>query len=441
MNTKIFSCLAAAALALGFSACSDDDWNPKTSNEGQLSLKSMALEVVDAQKDIETNKGRASADDTSSFLVEIYDAQGALAYNWTYSSMPEIVTLPVGDYTVKAYSHKVQKAEWEGRYYEGSRSFKIENNKITEIEPVVCKFANIAVTIKFDDKLKEAMADDAKVTVIANDEGSLEFGKNETRTGYFQYVDASMTLIATFSGKVQGYDEEIRVPLTDIEAGQHRIITFTLKKGDPTVPGESGTISPDQGFNVDYTMEKVDIDGNVTVEEDPADNVVDRPVHEDPKVDPEDPDKPNPPVDPSDNPEKYIQVKSDDVHFADEDSTPNPVVAGNNYVVNIHSEKGVKNLLVKIESTSASFIQSVGELMPTEFDLANPDTDEYPELGDALASIGLKVKGDVLDQTDVPFDITGLVPLLAGFPGTHTFSITVVDAAGNKVSKSIVFKS
>lgn len=56
MNTKIFSCLAAAALALGFSACSDDDWNPKTSKEGQLSLKSMALEVVDAQKDIETKK-------------------------------------------------------------------------------------------------------------------------------------------------------------------------------------------------------------------------------------------------------------------------------------------------------------------------------------------------------------------------------------------------
>lgn len=439
MNTKIFSCLAAAALALGFSACSDDDWNPKTSNEGQLSLKSMALEVFDAQKDIETNKGRASADDTSSFLVEIYDAQGALAYNWTYSSMPEIVTLPVGDYTVKAYSHKVQKAEWEGRYYEGSRSFKIENNKITEIEPVVCKFANIAVTIKFDDKLKEAMADDAKVTVIANDEGSLEFGKNETRTGYFQYVDASMTLIATFSGKVQGYDEEIRVPLTDIEAGQHRIITFTLKKGDSTVPGESGTISPDQGFNVDYTMEKVDIDGNVTVEEDPADNVVDRPGHEDPKEDPDEPDKPNPPVDPSDNPEKYIQVTSDDVSF----DKPNPVVNGNNYVVNIHSEKGVKNLLVKIDSDNENFLTSVGQLMPTEFDLANPDTAEYPDLGEALASIGLKVKDDVLGQNDVPFDITGLVPLLAGsdFSGTHTFSITVVDAAGNKVSKSIVFKS
>ena len=437
MNTKIFSCLAAAALALGFSACSDDDWNPKTSKEGQLSLKSMALEVVDAQKDIETNKGRASADDTSSFLVEIYDAQGALAYNWTYSAMPEIVTLPVGDYTVKAYSHKVQKAEWEGRYYEGSRAFKIENNKITEIEPVVCKFANIAVTINFDDKLKEVMADDAKVTVIANDEGSLEYGKNETRTGYFQYIDASMTLIATFTGKVQGYDEEIRVPLTDVEAGQHRIITFTLKKGDPTVPGESGTISPDQGINVDYSMEKVDIDGNVTVEEDPADGVVDRPGHEDPKVDPEDPDKPNPPVDPSDDPEKFIQVTSDDVSF---DET-NPVVKGNSYVVNIHSEKGVKNLLVKIESTSTSFIQSVGELMPTEFDLANPDTPENPDLGEALASIGLKVKDDVLDQNDVPFDITGLVPLLAGFPGTHTFSITVVDAAGNKVSKSIVFQS
>jgi len=439
MNTKIFSCLAAAAVALGFSACSDDDWTPKTSKEGQLNLKSMAVEVVDAQKDIESVKGRASAADLGSFLVEIYDAQGAMAYNWTYASMPEIVTLPVGSYTVKAYSHKVQKAEWEGRYYEGSRSFKIENGKITEIEPVVCKFANIAVSVKFDDKLKAVMDDAAKVTVIANDEGSLEYGKNETRTGYFQYIDASMTLIATFTGKVQGYDEEITVPLTDIEAGQHRIIKFTLKSGDPTVPGESGTISPDQGINVDYSMETVDIDGNVTVGEDPADGVVDRPGKEDPKVDPDDPDNPNPPVDPSDDPEKYIQVTSSDVSF----DAVNPVVNGNSYVVNIHSEKGVKNLLVKIESDNADFIKSVGDLMPQEFDLANPDTPEYPDLGDALSSIGLKVKDEVLGKNDVPFDITGLVPLLANpnFSGTHTFSITVIDAAGNKIAKSIVFQS
>lgn len=437
MNTKIFSCLAAAAVALGFSACSDDDWNPKTSKEGQLSLKSMALEVVDAQKDVESVKGRASADNIGSFLVEIYDAQGALAYNWTYAAMPEIVTLPVGDYTVKAYSHKVAKAEWEGRYYEGSRSFKIENSKVTEIEPVVCKFSNVAVSVRFDDKLKALMDDAAKVTVIANDEGSLEYGKNETRTGYFQYVDASMTLIATFTGKVQGYDEEIRVPLTDVEAGQHRIITFTLKSGDPIVPGETGTINPDKGIHVDFSMETVDIDGNVTVEEDPAGDVVERPGKEDPKVDPDDPDNPNPPVDPSDDPEKFIQVTSEDVSF----EGTNPVVNGNSYVVNIHSDKGVKSLVVNIASTSEAFIKSVGELMPTTFDLANPDTDEYPDLGSALASIGLKVKGDVLDQTDVPFDITGLVPLLAGFPGTHTFSITVTDAAGNKVSKSIVFQS
>ncbi|MDE6161916.1 MAG: hypothetical protein K2F77_09700, partial [Muribaculaceae bacterium] len=142
---------------------------------------------------------------------------------------------------------------------------------------------------------------------------------------------------------------------------------------------------------------------------------------------PEKPDEPNPPVGPG---TPTISIESDGMSF----DMPNNVADVTNGLVNIHSEKPITNLKVKIESNNDDFIKSVGELMPTEFDLADPK--EYTE---ALASIGLKVKDEVVGQNDVPFDITTLVPLLGAYPGEHKFTITVIDNASVSFSKTLTF--
>lgn len=102
-------------------------------------------------------------------------------------------------------------------------------------------------------------------------------------------------------------------------------------------------------------------------------------------------------------------------------------------IVVITSKEGIANLNVKIETDNESFAASVGELMPMEFDLAYPG-----ETGESLASIGLPVGDDVIGKTSVDFNITDLAPLLSGFSGHHSFSITVTDSKGNK--KSTILK-
>lgn len=47
---------------------------------------------------------------------------------------------------------------------------------------------------------------------------------------------------------------------------------------------------------------------------------------------------------------------------------------------------------------------------------------------------------EILDRTDVTFDITQFIPLLTMFEGTHTFKITVVDKVGKSDSRTIIFK-
>lgn len=98
--------LYTAAAALMLTGC-DDTWNAKLDKEGQLSLSGMGLDVVTTE-----TIGSRAGEDVSNFIVTI--KQGDEQINqWVYSKMPEIVTLPVGSYTVEAYSHVVAKQGWD----------------------------------------------------------------------------------------------------------------------------------------------------------------------------------------------------------------------------------------------------------------------------------------------------------------------------------------
>ncbi len=426
MKTKILSILALAATALfGLSSC-DSKWEPALAEQGQVALSSMDVDVSAA----ETVISRASYD-LSEFIVRITATDGnTYTKEWSYGAMPEIFSLPVGDYRVDVISHNVQKAEWERPYYAGSKEFSIENSKITEIGTVVCTFASLKVSVRFTDALRELMNDDVRVSVVANDEGRLEFTPDETRAGYFAVIDGSTSLAATLTGTIGGYVENIYKVWTDVAAGQHRIITFDVKNGQIEPDPETGKIDPSQGIQVDVTYQDVNLNESIDNSEDII-NTPTRPGGEE-FVDPEDPEKPVDPVDPVD-PSDPDKIDFDTDLSFDE---PNPVEAGKEYVVTIKAEEGVAHLEVKIDSTNDDFMLSVADLMPDTFDLAYPGT-----YGEAFESIGLKTGEDVIDKPEVPFDITALVPLLSGFAGEHYFTITVTDNKGAVLSKTLTFKS
>jgi len=434
MKTKIFAFATALALSIGLCACHDD---PKSTVEpvgtGSVNLKSIGIDVSNAEKVIETSR---TSVDLSDFQIKIYKESGELSHEWTYSSMPEVFELPVGKYNAKVFSHTVEKAAWDAPYFVGEKAFEIVNDNITDLGIVTCKLANIKVSIRYSSELRKYMGDDVKVTVMANDDGVLVFTPEETRSGYFEAIEGSSTIIVEFNGTVNGTMETLRHTITDAAAGQHRIVTFKVKTPPGTTPTDpTGGIDPGTGIGIDVEVTDEDMNANIPNEEELLDPS-DRPGGESGGGDEPGPD--TPPVDP-DDPVNTITITSDNVNM----DAPNDVAGLSQVIVKISAPKGITHLMVNISSTSEAFIASAGELLPLNFDLAYPG-----DLEDALASLGFPVgEGDtekgykpVIGETAIDFDISQFVPLLGNeqFKGTHEFKLTVQDADNMQMIKTLV---
>lgn len=406
------------ALSLGFWSCSDS-WEPDTDKSGSVALAGMEVEVDNA----ETVVSRAGVD-KNDFLVKIYDDKDVLVGNWVYGTMPEIVTLKVGDYRLDVMSHEIKKSEWDAPYFVGSKTFSVADSKITEIGTVVCKFSSLKVSVRFDEQLRKVLGDDVTVTVRANDSGALVFTPDETRSGYFEVVKGSTTLTLAFAGTVKGNYEEIINAYTDVEPGQHRIVTYSLKGPGGDVPDESGTVDPGDGVDIDVSYTDENLDGNVNDEDDNLD-AGDRPGHED------DSDDPNPPTPPTPG-EGKIDITSDALSFDE----PNGLDKGDQAIVNIAAEKGISHVVVEISTDNDEFRAAVSDLLPLSFDLAEPGDQK-----EAFESLGFPTGADVIGKTSIIFDIRQFVPLLESYSGTHNFKLTVTDSDNNILSKTLTFKS
>lgn len=427
--------LVPALFAVGslITGCGDDTWQPESiKKDGTLDLKSLNVGVSDNLITIETTS-RAESDkkadiNVNTFNVYIKNNQGTVVNQWTYGTMPEIITLKEGDYTLSVESHTVQKAEWDRPYYKGEKSFKITADKVTAIGELVCKFASIKVTIGYSDLLKKYMEDDCRVTVVCNDVGSLEFNPKESKAGYFEALEGSSTLVATFKGSVNGSQALQRVALNDVVGGTHRLIVFKLTPASE----EKGYLVVDDGITIDYEIFDQQGNGTIDIEEDiiGGDN---RPGHEDDDED-----------DPSEN---TITITSQTLSF---DTPMNPLDFGNpdenpelkKAIVNISAPKGIKNLNVTISSTSEDFIDVLADEavdVPTQFDLSNPVVNGKDYSEKFKTQFGFPVGNDVKNQTTVVFDITQFVPLLRLYDGTHTFTLETVDNTGKKLKKNLVF--
>lgn len=423
MNYKIFSTIAIATFMM--SSCSDN-WAPSTDDEGVGQLRMDAINVTNAENVI----NRAGVD-VSNFIVSINNADGETVKRWKYSEMPEVVTLPVDEgYYIDVISHNQEKAAWEAPFFKGSsEKFNIVKNQLTNAGTITCKLSNIKVSIKFADDLKKIMEDDCKVTVIANDAGLLEFTANETRSGYFQAIEGSSTLVATFTGTIRGSYEEIRKVYTDVEAGQHRIITYSVKSGDPTIPDENGNIDIADGISIDMTTIDESVNGNVSTDEDIIDG--DRPGQEEP-VNPE-PDQPTP-----DEPSEKFFTFNTSISLTE----TNQAVEGKDYSIDIVSVNPLANLKVKIESNylNDEFLASVG--LVSEFDLANLTPELTAMLGEG--GFGFPTGDQVKGSKSVKFDLTPFIPLLNLSPtpnDIHKFHLTVVDDKNNSETVVLTFIS
>lgn len=451
MKTKIFSILLSAAALAGFSAC--DTWNPEVevSGNGKLDTASIGVDVDGAETIVSDNSAAKSKAakapasratiDLSDFIVSVQNSNGNVVNQWTYTTMPTLPTFPAGDYTVVVRSHEVEPAAWNAPYYEGSKNFTIVTDKVTEVETVVCKLANIRVSVNFSEKLLRAFDNADEVTVKVTSEGSnsLVFTPAETRSGYFAALQNLETLRIDFSASILGNTETFTKTIDNVAKGQHRKIYFDLTNNPNLPPDEVGTITNDgQGITIDSAVvEDEPIETDYEWFEDNINNSG-RPGEED-FEDPE-PDTPTP-----DQPADWaIEFTSETLDLVGTNNVADFGVGVQDAIVTIKSTKEFSKLNVRIESQMLTdeFLNGVG--LTAEFDLANPPSYDYngetKDTTNGLKGLGFPVKEEVTGAgiTEIPFDITQFVPLIME-AGTHKFHITVNDKANHSKSMTLTF--
>ena len=384
---------------------------------GQVKLASMGLSVnVNA-----TPVSRAETIDPSNYIVGIYNAEDeTLVSEWKYSELPEIFQLKVGKYKVIAHAPNVGIAVFDEPYCEGSKSFEIQKDQVTNLETVNCTLNCIMVTIQYDENFKKLLGENVTITVATSEKHSLKFEKDDTRAGYFPAAASGNVIDAKFIGDL---DDELNVPINksfpNINIGSQLIITYTLRdaNGDP---GTGGSANPSVKYDV--TCDIVELDGSVHPGKE--EGIEDFPSG----GDSEDTD----PTVTSGNKNFDLNTPIDANAYNEE--TDGPVV------VNLLAPRSIKNVIVEITSTDSDFVAAVVELFgDTSFDLANPPADEDHK--NNLISLGFSVGDEVKTTETVPFNITKFVPLLQVYHGTHQFKITVKDVTNVSATATLTLNT
>ncbi len=435
MKSKILSIFASAAMLVGVVSCDNYAPNLPGGGSGKLNTASINVEVSNAENIINDSQGAKkgaqsrAAVDISNYIVTVTDAEGQPVKKWVYSEMPELPTFPAGSYTVTVTSRETPSgAEWDNPFFRGSQTFSIVADEITDVEPVKCVLSNIRVTVRFTEDLVKASAGDLRVVVRSEGSQSLAFTPAETRSGYFAAVDGLVTLSVAFTGTVSSTEEKFTKVLTEVEAGQHRIVTFGLKSNPNQPPVPSGGISTDEGINVSTDVTEEDLTVDVGYEEDTL------PGNDRPGQEGDDPnggggDDPNPPTPPTPDAIEIIPAKGFDLE--QEYDVDDFVAQGLTAAITVKVPAGIKAFNVEIDSDKLD----VGELnMPNSFDLVTADE----ALSATLGTLGFPVGDEVKGKTELLFNITQFVGMLENFPGKSHFILTITD--NNGAEKTAAFK-
>lgn len=413
-KSYIFSFLAAAALVSGCSK--ENPFEGGAAGSGQVLKSALAVELNTDEnvRKVAATRADVSLDD---FTV-VFTRNGVPEAKYRYSDMPEVVTLPVGEYVCSATYGENRVAEWESPYYLGrSAAFEVEPYEITSyIDPIECKLENVKVTVTFDPVLVSRMSPDSYVEVKVGANEGLAFTNAEAasgKAGYFLHT-AETTLVATFYGAIDGVEATETKSYRDIQRGYHYKLNFKLHEG----PGGNDTGDIEGEVLIDGSVTVVDVDRDVEIEDDLVD--VDDSEHPN-----QGGDKPNPPG-PGPEPQAptITGVPPVDIDGVNDGNTLPSCV------IKVHSDAdgGITGFDCDIVSEKLTPEELDGVGLSSHLDIANTPA----ELEGVLTGLGLPV--NVAGQKDVEFDISGFLVLMGGLGECeHHFVLTVTDANGTTV--------
>lgn len=406
-------------LALLMGGCAKDDpFNSKGDvEEGQLLKSALGIELK-ADEIVKRKKMTRAVDfNANDFNVVICQSGSTVPFKtFKYGEMPDVITLPKGDYTCTATYGENTLAEWENPYFLGkSEVFTVNPYEITSyIAPIICKLENIKVSIVFDDELKSKMSADSHVLVKVGDNQGLTYTVEEAdaaKAGYFKHTDET-TLVATFEGSIDGQKIVETKSMKNIEKGNHYRITFKLHRH----PGDDNTGDVDSDIQIDASVSVVDVERDIEL---PGDDLLDdkeRPKEDDPTPGPG-------PDDPVVKAPEIVGVAPIDLDKVNHIDASVPV----GITVNSYAAGGFEKFDVVIVSEQLTPEELTNVGLSDKLDLA-----ETPEnFAEPLSNFGFptNVKGQKEAKIEISTFLLGMLKAV-GQGYEHKFIITVTDANG-----------
>ena len=397
-------------------ACHKDhvDYNGNGSDEneniGYLNVAGLQADILkDTENFDSASASRAEGVDINTFDVVITNKAGETVASFKYGERPtDPIALVGGVYKINMSSAEMSKAGWETPVYAAEREVIITRKQTTTVNDIVCKLANIKVTVEYSADLKEQLDPSYTTMTVAlgNDtDNSLVYSYGEQRGGYFVPEAKENTLSLTFKCRYTGSEKDIIMTneIKGVKAAQWRKINVVVQHaadGTATI----GIVCETWTYD-----EEVTFDTSAALMEEVIPDDTDAPV---------------------------IVWEGHDLAEAFE-LTDDMFDANDNFMSNINlditAKNSIQSVLVKVASDNADFIAAYSEIMSLEEDLCAPK---------ASAAI-LKMMGyptDVKGSTTARIKLAAQTDLLRSHEGTHTYEITVTDTLGAHTTATLTIK-
>lgn len=419
------------AVLFTFSACHSEKMETgATDVTGQLSLASMKMEV-DLKVDTVYPQSRAGVD-VSNFLLTIKNSQGEQVEQYTYSEMPEIISLPVGTYTVVASSAEAATNGFDVPFYTGStEQFTIKENELTEVSALTCRLANVMISVEYDEELRKLMGEDVVTTVKIGD-NSLDIPSSETRKAYLIAPASAGSMDITLKGTIDGESVTEVKRVENVQAGQYNIIKYVLSPVDDGNNSVGGNLNI--AINIDSSMTSSDETVGVNPGEEPG--IDDFPT--DGGEEPGDGDGDG--GDESGSEQNMPTIVGTDFNGKTFDISKDVLTVTKGQSVSLSvtllAPNKMAHVYVTIDSETLTEDVLVGVNLAKNFDLAEPG-----DLEAGLKGLGFPTGTDVIGKEEIPFDITQFTSLLGIYgAANHNFIIRVVDQQGLEVTETLKIK-
>lgn len=411
---SMFRFMSIALVALStMVACHKDhvdyDGNGSDANDniGYLNVAGLQADILKDTENFESaSASRAEGVDINTFDVVITNMAGETVASFKYGERPtDPIALEGGVYKINMSSAAMVGAAWESPVYAAEKEVVITRKQTTTVNDIVCKLANIKVTVAYSADLQEQLDPDYTTMTVAMGDNALVYEYGDNSAGYFAPIAPENTLKLTFKCRYIDGDKDIIMTneIKGVKAAQWRKINVVVQHaadGTATIGIVCDTWTYD---------EEVTFDTSAMLMEEVIPDDTDAPV---------------------------IVWEGHDLAEAFE-LTDDMFDADGNFKksinVDVTTKAALKSLVVKASSDNADFTKAYSEIMSLEQDLCAPT---------ASAAI-LKMMGyptDAKGGTATRLKFASQTDLLKSYEGTHSYEITAEDINGAKTTVKLTIK-